>query len=182
LAHGRAVATDIDEAIGLSLMKTTPGFKESNHFSYTSSHSGDPMLAAAGVATLEFIEQNNLLENIRNTGAYLKSGLEDLRDRFEVVGAVRGRGLKLGVEFVTDKVSKTPAIAFTQQFTARCRDKGLILGNSSEGSVNVIRILPGFTLTRQQVDHALHIIEESIVETVQATTGVAPREPVAATS
>lgn len=137
---------------------------ENNGFSYSSSHSGDPFLAAAGVATINIMQSHNLLQNIREMGAYLLSGLKGLRDRFEIVGSVRGRGLKIGMEFVEDKSSKQPSQRATRDFTIRCRDKGLILGNNPERG-NVVRILPGFAITRAQVDQALHIMEEALVET-----------------
>ena len=98
-----------------------------------------------------------MLQNIREMGAYLKMGLEALREEFELVGSVRGLGLKLGMEFVEDKRSKRPSQRATREFTIRCRDKGLILGNNPERG-NVVRILPGFTITRAQVDFALRIM------------------------
>jgi 2,2-dialkylglycine decarboxylase (pyruvate) len=141
---------------------------ETNGFSYTSSHSGDPLLTAAGLATLEIITSHNLLENVRTMGAYLKQGLESLRDEFEVVGDVRGLGLKLGMEFVEDKASRRPNPRATREFTVRCRDKGLILGNNPEATANIVRILPGFTITREQVDTGVRIMREALAETMQA--------------
>ena len=137
---------------------------ESNGFGYTNSHSGDPLLAAAGVATISIMRSHNLLQNIRDMGAYLKAGLQELCDEFEIVGSVRGLGLKLGMEFVEDKRSKQPSQRATREFTLRCRDKGLILGNNPERG-NVVRILPGFAITKDQVDFALRIMKESVVET-----------------
>jgi 2,2-dialkylglycine decarboxylase (pyruvate) len=140
---------------------------ESKHFFYTSSHSGDPVLAAAGMATLDFLVQENLLENIRHMGAYLKSGLEHLEQQFEIVGDVRGRGLKLGMEIVEDKASKRESLQATREFTIRCQSKGLILGNSPEQKKNIIRILPGFVITKEQVDRGVSIMEEALAETTR---------------
>ena len=131
---------------------------ESNGFSYTNSHSGDPLLAAAGIATIGIMRSHDMLQNIREMGAYLKRGLQELSNEFEIVGSVRGLGLKLGMEFVEDKTSKRPSQRATREFTLRCRDKGLILGNNPERG-NVVRILPGFTITRDQVDFALRIMK-----------------------
>jgi 2,2-dialkylglycine decarboxylase (pyruvate) len=61
---------------------------ESSGVSYTSSHSGDPFLAAAGLATIGIMRSHNMLQNIREMGAYLKAGLEELREGFEMVGSV----------------------------------------------------------------------------------------------
>jgi 4-aminobutyrate aminotransferase-like enzyme len=105
-----------------------------------------------------------MLQNIRDMGAHLKAGLQEFCDEFEIVGSVRGLGLKLGMEFVEDKRSKRPSQRATRDFTIRCRDKGLILGNNPERG-NVVRILPGFTITREQVDWALRVMKDCLVET-----------------
>jgi 2,2-dialkylglycine decarboxylase (pyruvate) len=153
---------------------------ESKNFFYTSSHSGDPLLAAAGLATLNILEKDNLLQNIRETGAYLKAGLEQLRGQFEVVGDVRGRGLKLGIELVEYKTSKQPSLQAAREFTIRCMDKGLILGNTPDSKKAVIRVLPGFKITRQQVDQGIGIMEQALAETTRVLRGEAsPSEPVA---
>ena len=139
---------------------------ESNGFGYSSSHSGDPLLAAAGLATIEIMRSEKLLENIRIQGAYLKKGLEKLRDKYECVGDVRGLGLKLGLDIVESKATKQPSRDATREFTNRCREKGLILGNNPERG-NIIRILPGFTITKEQVDKALAIMDEALEETMR---------------
>jgi 2,2-dialkylglycine decarboxylase (pyruvate) len=152
---------------------------ESNNFYYTSSHSGDPLLAAAGVATLDILVKNNLLQNVREMGAYLKSGLEHLKQEFEVVGDVRGRGLKLGIEMVEDKASKVASPRATREFTIRCREQGLILGNNPESTSNIVRILPGFTITRAQVDRGVAIMENALAETRRVLGGKGAERPVA---
>jgi 2,2-dialkylglycine decarboxylase (pyruvate) len=153
---------------------------ESRSFYYSSSHSGDPFLAAAGVATIGILRSHNLLQNVREMGAYLLAGLRKLHDRFEIIGSVRGLGLKLGMEIVEDRISKRPSQRASTEFTMRCRDKGLFLGNDPARGT-VIRILPAFTITREQVDHALRIMDEALVETVAVLSGEAEaRAPILA--
>jgi 4-aminobutyrate aminotransferase-like enzyme len=147
---------------------------ESNNASYSSSHSGDPFLAAAGIATIGIMKKHNLLQNIRDMGAYLKAGLQEFVEEFEIVGRASGLGLKLGMEFVEDKKSKQPSQRATREFTIRCRDKGLILGNNPERG-NVVRILPGFTITREQVDWALQVMRESLEETTSSLNPSSPQ-------
>src|SRR5262249_36653649 len=144
-----------------------------NGLSYSSSHSGDPLLAAAGIATIGIMRSHDMLDNIRKMGAYLKAGLQELCDEFEIVGSVRGLGLKLGMEFVEDKRSKRPSQRATREFTLRCRDKGLILGNNPERG-NVVRILPGFTITSDQVDFALRVMRQCLVETTASLGAGSP--------
>jgi 2,2-dialkylglycine decarboxylase (pyruvate) len=155
---------------------------ESNNFYYTSSHSGDPLLAAAGVATLDILQKYNLLQNVREMGAYLKAGLEHLKREFEVVGDVRGRGLKLGIEMVEDKASKVPSPRATREFTVRCREQGLILGNNPESTNNIVRILPGFTITRAQVDRGVAIMEKALAETRRVLSGQPAGRPATASA
>jgi 2,2-dialkylglycine decarboxylase (pyruvate) len=140
---------------------------ESNGFAYGSSHSGDPLLAAAGLATIDILQKQNLLENVRQMGAYLKGELLKLKERYEIVGDVRGLGLKLGMEIVESKATRKPFGKATRMFTTYCRDRGLILGNNPEASGNIIRILPGFTLTRDQVDFAVRVMDESLAQTTR---------------
>jgi 2,2-dialkylglycine decarboxylase (pyruvate) len=147
---------------------------EADGFFYTSSHSGDPLLARAGLATLNILEQHNLLENIREQGARLKDGLEQLKKRYEVVGDVRGRGLKLGIELVEDKASKRPSLRATRELTIRAMEKGLILGSSPNASKAVLRVLPGFGITAEQVDQGLQILDEALAETTKAIASDAP--------
>jgi 4-aminobutyrate aminotransferase-like enzyme len=144
---------------------------ESKKFFYTSSHSGDPLLAAAGLATLSILEKDNLVQNAREMGAYLKAALDDFKRRFEIVGDVRGLGLKLGMEFVEDKVSKKRSPRATREFVTRCLAKGLILGTNPEATSNIIRFLPGFGITRMQADKGLAIMEEALVETTRLLDG-----------
>ena len=141
---------------------------------YTS-HGQDGVIDESGYIlndeTLDILVKHNLVQNVREMGAYLKSGLESLRDEFEIVGDVRGLGLKLGIEFVEDKASKTPSPRATREFTIRCREKGLIMGNNPEASANIVRILPAFTITRELVDRGVGIMREALAETTRVLSG-----------
>ena len=79
---------------------------------------------------------------------------------------------------VEDKASKRPSLQATRELTLRCLEKGLVLGNSPEARKPIIRILPGFGLTRQQADQALSIMEQSLAETTRELGGQAQPVPV----
>lgn len=136
----------------------------------SSSHTGDPLLAAAGLATLEIIERDGLLKNVRQVGAYLKQELTALCDESPVGGEVRGRGLLLGVEFVRSKSTGEPNQAATQLFTDECRRRGLLTGwwKVPYLAPNVVRLMPPYTVSREEADQALSIIKDAMLKAQDA--------------
>ena len=140
-------------------------------FRQSSSHTGDPLLAAAGLATLDIIEKDNLLENVRDIGSYLKRKLTALCDESPVCGEVRGRGLLLGIEFVRAKSTGEPNKAATQVFTDECRRRGLLTGwwNVPYLAPNVVRLMPPYTISGAEADQALAIIQAALGKVVDVT-------------
>ena len=89
----------------------------------THSHSNDPLACAAGSATLDVLEEEDLAAQARRLGSYLKSKLHELAERFEIVGDVRGRGLLQGIELVLDRQTREPATTEGKEITERCLQK-----------------------------------------------------------
>lgn len=139
-------------------------------FIVTHSHSNDPLACAAGVASLDVVEQDRVPEKARKLGGYLKSKLHALADRFELIGDVRGRGLLQGVELVRSRETKEPAVEAGPQIAAHALRRGLIFSVRREGSV--LRFVPPATTTEAQIDHAIDILTEAFesVDTVQHHT------------
>jgi 4-aminobutyrate aminotransferase-like enzyme len=142
----------------------------------SSSHTDDPFLCAVGLANIEIIEEEKLVENAAAQGDYLKRAFEEMQRRHEIVGDVRGIGLMLGIEIVSDQLSKTSSPLHASAISQYCRDHGLLLGHRPTGAVsgNIIRILPPLVLSKSEADEALSIIDAAIVyaqETVQAPPG-----------
>jgi 4-aminobutyrate aminotransferase-like enzyme len=134
----------------------------------------DPFLCAVGLANIEIVEREGLVENVAEEGRYLKGALEELQRKYETVGDVRGLGLMLGIEIVTDKASKTSSPLHATAISQYCRDHGLLLGHRPTGAVsgNVIRILPPFILSRPETDRALAILDAAIRH-AEGTVGAA---------
>lgn len=132
----------------------------------SSSHTGDPLLAAAGLANIGIIERDNLLENVAELGAYLKRQLEAMASRSPVLDEIRGLGFILGMEFVRSKATGEPNEEATQAFTERCRERGLLTGwwKDSNLASNIVRLMPPYNLTREEADEALSIIEDTLQE------------------
>jgi 4-aminobutyrate aminotransferase len=124
---------------------------------------GNPIAASAGLAVLETIEAEDLLRNTSDVGAYLQLKLQDLAQRRPMVGDVRGRGLAIGVELVTDRMSKTPASGQAAKTVYRCFELGVVLYYVGMSS-NVLELTPSLNLTRDEVDEAVDVIGAALAD------------------
>jgi 4-aminobutyrate aminotransferase-like enzyme len=139
----------------------------------SSSHTDDPFLCAVGLANIEIIEEEHLVENAARQGEYLAQAFDEMKGRYEIVGDVRGIGLMLGLEIVSDPLTKTPSPQHASAISQYCRDHGLLLGHRPTGAVsgNIIRILPPLILRTSEADEAVSILDAAIghaQDTVQA--------------
>jgi 4-aminobutyrate aminotransferase-like enzyme len=126
-----------------------------------STFGGNPISATAAKAVLDFIEEENLLVNAAETGAWLRGRLEELRDKYPLIGDVRGMGLMQAIELVRDRQTKEPATAEAAQLMEAARDNGLLVGKSGLDG-NVIRVSPPLNVTRADVDHFTRLLDASL--------------------
>lgn len=122
-------------------------------------HEKNPVTAAAALATLEVIDTEDLVHNAATVGAYALERLHDLKDRYPLIGDVRGRGLLLGIELVTDRVTKAPAADAAEAVLYAAMSRGLSF-KSTMG--NVLTWTPPLITTRAQMGAALDILEQSL--------------------
>ena len=122
---------------------------------------GNPVSCVAGAVILDELRKPETLEAARKLGDKLRGGLEDLR-RIDEVGDVRGLGPMLAVELVSDRASKAPASELAGRVISEAFDRGLLLLGSGIYS-NVVRFLPPLTLTDDELEEGLGILEESMV-------------------
>lgn len=115
--------------------------------SFFSSAGGSPVSSAVGLAVLDVMASEHLQENARTVGDALKRGLESLASTYDVVGAVHGLGLYLGLELVTDRESFTPATELTHRVCEAMLDEGCIVQPTGDFK-NVLKIKPPLVLTR----------------------------------
>src|SRR5262249_29124042 len=114
-----------------------------NGYFATRSHAADPLLCAAGEESLNIIVEEDLAARALGIEKRMQGALAEMASEFELIGDVRGRGVLLGIELVTDRQEKTPANAEAQQITSYCLDKGLIYQlRGARGNLNVIRLVP----------------------------------------
>jgi 2,2-dialkylglycine decarboxylase (pyruvate) len=135
------------------------------HFAFYTSHVSDPLPATVGLAVLETIEQEHLLERSRDMGEYLASSLRALQERHEEIGDVRGMGLLRGIELVTRRDTREPNHALGALTTERCLQLGLSMNirrRPERGSV--WRIAPPLTVARDDIDLAVTIFDQALSE------------------
>ena len=121
---------------------------------------GNPLCCAAALATLDLVERE-YAANAAAVGTYFLERLRGLAERFECIGEVRGKGLMIGVELVTDRSSRTPARALCEALLTRAFHNGLLLLSCG---VSTVRFIPPLMIGRSHVDEAMGLIEISLKE------------------
>ena len=117
-----------------------------------STFGGNPLVCAAALATLRFILENQVLENVRRVGQYLLDKLTKLRSRFGLVREIRGRGLLVAIEFERD---------CSRELVRGCLERGLLLNPVRP---NAIRFMPPLIIGEAEVDRAVDILEEALAQ------------------
>ncbi len=124
-------------------------------------HEKNPVTASAALATLEVIEREGLVENAARVGAHALERLNDMKRRHATIGDVRGRGLLIGIDLVTDRVAKTPATDLAEQVLYSALSRGLSFKTTMG---NVLTLTPPLITTVAQMDAALDILDECLAE------------------
>jgi 4-aminobutyrate aminotransferase len=124
-------------------------------------HEKNPVLCAAGLATLNYIEEHGLLSRSRQLGAHLLQGLETLKTRHALIGDVRGLGLLAGIELVADRASRAPAPEAAEAVMYAALSRGLSF-KVTMGSV--ITLAPPLTVTEDELNRALAILDECLAD------------------
>ena len=128
---------------------------------FFSTFGGNNVSCAAGLAVLDEIRDRDLVRNAATTGAHFKAGLQRLKDRFAIIGDVRGTGLGLGIELVRDRATLEPAPVEVKRLVNLMRDEGLLAG--SEGvHGNIIKMRPPLVFSTDDADFALHALERAL--------------------
>jgi 4-aminobutyrate aminotransferase len=127
--------------------------------SHASTFGGNPVSCAAASAVIDAIQNEGMRENATKQGAHAIKRLEELKERSEIVGDVRGKGLMIGVELVDDKTSKKPASKKAEEVMMRSWKRGVAVITCGKST---IRIAPPLLITRELIDSALDIVEDAI--------------------
>ena len=124
---------------------------------------GNPVSCVAALKTIEVIEQEKLLDRATKLGKIAKGRLEGMKEKYDIVGDVRGIGLSLGIEFVRNRETKEPAAEETAEALRKCHAQGLIIASCGTFK-NVIRIIPPIVIEEDDLERGLDILEAAVRE------------------
>ena len=150
IASGMPLAATIARA---SVMNWKPG-------AHASTFGGNPVSIAAALATMDLLE-GGLIANARRMGEYLFAKMSNWRERFPIVGDVRGLGLMIGIEMVRDQKTKEKAPELRSWIMKRAYEKGLLVLGAGE---NTVRVSPPLVIDEEQADFAVKTLEECLQE------------------
>ncbi len=128
---------------------------------FFSTFGGNNVACAAGIAVLDVIRDEGLLENALATGGYLRDGLRKLMHKHAIIGDVRGVGLATGVELVRDRATKEPAATETSRLLGLLRDEGILIGGEGVFA-NVLKIRPPLVFTMADADIAVAAMDRAL--------------------
>jgi len=118
---------------------------------HASTFGGNPLACAAGIAVIEAVEAEHLLENAQRMGDYARSKLNELKSKYSLIESVRGIGLMIGIQL------NVPGAGIV----SRCLEKGLRINCTQE---TVLRFMPSMTITAEELDRAIAILDEVLAE------------------
>jgi alanine-glyoxylate transaminase/(R)-3-amino-2-methylpropionate-pyruvate transaminase len=126
-------------------------------------YGGNPISMTQGLATLEIIDRDNIQQNAREVGGYLKNRLLELQERQTLIGEVRGMGLMLGIELVKDRKTKEPASAECSEVLEKAKNRGLLIGKGGLFG-NTIRLKPPMCITKDDANFIVDCLDEVMSE------------------
>ena len=128
---------------------------------YFNTFAGNPVSCAIGTAVLDYIEDNNLQENARVTGAYFLNRLREVQDRHTLIGDVRGHGLYLGIEITKDRDTREPGTAQAMELCELLKDDGVMnwpIGRSD----NVLKLKPPMIVSTEDIDIFVSALDDAL--------------------
>jgi 2,2-dialkylglycine decarboxylase (pyruvate) len=156
----------IGAGLPLAAVMTTTEIEAAAHqkgFLFYTTHVSDPLPAAVGLAVLDVVKEEKLVQRARDLGQRLRDGLLALKQRYACIGDVRGRGLMIGVEIVTDRQSKQPDHELGARIAAEAFRRGLSMNIVRLPALGgVFRIAPPLTISEDEIDLGLRLMSDAI--------------------
>lgn len=134
---------------------------------YFNTFGGNAVSCAAANAVLDVIDRDKLVANAKDVGGYLKAELERLAQRHDAIGDVRGAGLFVGVEIVSDRNSQTPDAAATTKLVNGLRRKRVLI-SAAGPNANVLKVRPPIVFSKSNVDHFIGALDEVLTKELRA--------------
>jgi alanine-glyoxylate transaminase/(R)-3-amino-2-methylpropionate-pyruvate transaminase len=155
------MAKGIGNGCPLGAVVTTPkiaaALAQRIHFN---TFGGNPVVCAQGKAVLEVIDRERLQENSLKIGNRILDGLDRLKEKHNLIGDVRGKGLMLGIELVKDRQSKEPAKEECAQILETCKEMGLLLGKGGLWG-QTVRFSPPMCVSEHDADFLLEVLDRA---------------------
>lgn len=120
---------------------------------------GNPLSCVAAEKVIEIMERDNFAEKSNSIGSIVLSRFEKMKEKYSIIGDIRGRGSMIGMELVKDRITKEPAANEVKQILKEAYENGVILLSSGPYK-NIIRISPPLVITEEQLNSGLEIIEK----------------------
>lgn len=159
------LAKPIANCFPLAAVITTPEIAASfnNGMEFFSTYGGNPVSCAAGLAVLDVLRDDDLQANALRMGNDLIGKLRGLQDKHPLIGDVRGMGLFLGIDLVTDRETRAPAATAASHVVNRLRERGVLAGTDGPFH-NVIKLRPPMIIERSDVDRFISVLDSVLRE------------------
>ncbi len=161
------MAKGLGNGLPIGACIATPAVADKCQKAVINTFGGNPVSAATGIAVIDTIVEDKLMENARVVGEYLLEGLRDLQKSFPIIGDVRGKGLMVGFE-IAEPGTKRPMPAECSRIVELAKENKVVIGKGGLYG-NTIRIKPPLTITKQDVDRCLSVVRKAL-ESVCAVT------------
>ena len=125
---------------------------------HLSTFGGNPVSCAASLANIDYMEQNNMVEQSAEKGAFLREALAAINPKGVCIGEIRGKGLMVGAELVEDLETKAPAAAMAGKVRAAMREKGVLIGVGG-GYANVLRVQPPLSISKEELTQVVDTLK-----------------------
>ena len=160
----KGIASGLPLSATIAKAEVMESWKPGQH---ASTFGANPVAVEASMATLDILKSEHVLQNVRRVGEKAKKRLLEMKEKYEIVGDVRGMGLFIGVEIVKDKESKTRGEDEAKKIMDYCFQHGLLVIIAGR---NVIRVIPPLVVTEEEMAEGLDILEEGIAAVNSALT------------
>ncbi|WP_037434513.1 aminotransferase class III-fold pyridoxal phosphate-dependent enzyme, partial [Sinorhizobium fredii] len=136
-----------------------------NGMEFFNTFGGNPVSCAVGLAVLDVIERQELRRNALEIGNYLIAVFRKMQMRYDVIGDVRGLGLFLGIELVSDRKTKAPATEIARAVSNGARQRGVLMGTEGPHD-NVLKMRPPMIFSKRDADHLIAVLDETFMAVV----------------
>jgi 4-aminobutyrate aminotransferase len=164
VAIAKGIASGLPLSATVAKAEIMASWKPGQH---ASTFGANPVAIEASLATLDVIKSEHLLQNAKRLGEKAKTRLLEMKEKYQIVGDVRGIGLFIGVEIVKDKLSKARGEEEAKQIMDYCFHHGLLVIIAGR---NTIRVIPPLVISEEEIDEGLDILEEGIASVNSAAT------------